>query len=183
MNNSNTPTVLFTKSEAVDLLDQACEKYGGSHDLILDRVEGVLFWVGGRGGNLHGGSEGEWRIVEVTTGLFAIVLIPEDVDRPTRLLTSDLSRVDNLALPVDGCDDRNPVKTKVFDWTRRNIAEITRGLDLEREYERFLGLSHVRDLDAIVNAYRQDDEDARIEEMNERRSFEIEDVVGKAFHD
>ena len=181
MNTNNTPTVLFTKSEAVALLDQAFEKYGDRYDLILDRSEGVLFWMDFAGG-------GEWRLVEVTHGLFAVVLIPVNNYGPyspknssTKLLTSDGERVPNFGIDVG--NKKDPLELKVKEWTMDNIVAIVGCIDREEYGERFSGLANVPGLDEMVDAYRQDEEDARIEEMNERRSFEIEDVVGKAFHD
>ena len=177
MNNSNTPTVLFTKSEAVALLDQAFEKYADRFNLILDRSEGVLFWMDFSGG-------GEWRLVEVTHGLFAVVLIPVSLYGPnssTKLLTSDSERVPNFGIDVG--NKKDPLELKVKEWAMDNIVTIVGCIDREEYGERFSGLANVPGLDEMVDAYRQDEEDARIEELNERRSFEIEDVVGKAFHD
>ena len=175
MNNTNTPTVLFTKSEAVALLDQAFEKYDDRYSLILDRSEGVLFWMEFSGG-------GEWRLFEVTHGLFAVVLIPVSLYGPnssTKLLTSDSHRVPNIGIDVG--NKKDPLELKVKEWAMDNIVSIVSCL--EQSGERFSGLANVPGLDEMIDEYRQDDEDARIEEMNERRSFEIEDVVGKAFHD
>ena len=147
------PNLLFTKSEAMTMLEDAYEECvlgDGPLRPVLDQAQGRLFFLGAK--------PQEWRLVPVSRDhadrtIFAIVIFPKSAGVKTKLLSSEGERCMNFGLHPVRSDES--VEDSIRDWAEANIEEMWRGFHLEREDERFLGLANFSELKEMLDEYEE----------------------------